>query len=531
MLDDVRHVCRALLRAPGFTGVAVLTIALAVGANTAIFSIADAVLFRPFPFRDPASLFVIQMRDPATAREFAMVRWSQLRAIRDHHRGVGDVATIESGPTVIASTAAGPEYVRTAAVSPNYFETFGATPARGRLFGKGDAATDSRTAVMSYDAWQSRFGGDEAIVGRPVAFGPERFDIVGILPRGFVFPTPLVRKPELVFLHDIWDGGPNSGALYPVVRLEPGTTPAQADAELASLAEAMRAADPALSTAVPVLREMRAVLFPAGRPIMRFLLAAALLVLLIGCANLANLFLARAQRQQRDLGIRAALGASRMRILRPLVLEAALIGMAGAGLAVAVTALSFDALIGQVPPIAYGSAMVGVDLRVGAFAMALGCVGAGLFAMLAAWRVSRLDLIAIIQRRLAGSPAISRRFGQPMVAAQVAIAVVLVFGAAVAGRALFSILQVPLGFTSDRVISITAIPHDVTTGREFYTFILDRLRGHADVVSAGAGGALPLSGMAMGHTRTGRQHGGGAGSGAARILRNDRRAPRAWPLL
>ena len=497
MLDDLRHAFRALRRAPGFTCVAVLTIALAIGANTAIFSIADAVLFRPLPFRDPASLFVVQMLDPATARRYTMVRWSHIRAIRDNHRGVGDVATIESGPTLVASTPAGPEYVRTAAVTANYFEIFGAAPARGRLFGRGDAP-DGRTALLSYEAWQSRFGGDEAIVGGTATFGAERFDVVGILPRGFLFPTPLVRKPEVIVVHDTWDEGPGSGAWFPIVRLEPSTTREQADAELATLAAATRAIEPAVGPGVPVLQDVRTVLFPAGRPIMRFLLTAAVLVLLIGCANLANLFLARAQRQQRDLGVRVALGASRLRILRPLVLEAVLIGTAGAALALAVTSLSFDMLIRQVPPIAYGSAPVGVDLRVGAFALALGGLGAGLFAMLAAWRVSRLDLIAIIQRRLAGRPSIARRFGQPMVAVQVAIAVVLVFGAAITGRALFAILQVPLGFDAERVIAISAVqgPGNAGGPRAFYGAMLDRLRGHADVISAGAAHALPLSGAA-----------------------------------
>lgn len=497
MLDDLRYACRALRRSPGFAAVAILTVALAVGANTAIFSIADAVLFRPLPYRDPASLFVIQMRNPATGRASTMVRWSHLRTVQDHHRGVGDVATLEPGPTVVAATAAGPEYLRTAAVSSNYFDVFGAEAAHGRLLGGADLTAGGRPAMLSYESWRRRFGGDRRIVGSAVSFGRERYDIVGILSPGYLFPSPIVRRPELIVLHQTWDDGPNQGALYPVVRLTPGTTPEQASEELAVLAAGSAETAQSAGRSVPALVPVRSVLFPAGRPIMRLLLAAALLVLLVGCANLANLFLARLQHRQRDLGVRAALGASRARVLRPLAFEAMVVGLAGSVLALMVTILSIDALLRLVPPIAYGSAAVGVDLRVGAFAIALGSLGAGLFAALVAWRISRLDLIAIIQRRLAGPSSLSRRFGQPMIAVQVAVTLVLVFGAVIAGRAFVSVLQVPLGFDAERVVTIDAATPGATGGRDFYATVLDRLRAHPDVVAAGATSTLPLAGTAM----------------------------------
>src|SRR5262245_3883846 len=490
MLSDVRLAWRSLVRAPIFSLTAILTVALAVGANTAIFSIADAVLFRPLPYGDPDHLFVVQSMDPSSSRRFASVRWPHLRGIRNDIRSLSDVATVDAGPSLVALADGRYRDVPTAAVSANYFEILNVRATRGRLFVPSDAG-NTRAAVLSYDAWISRFGGDERIVGQAASFGAARYDIIGVLPRGFAFtPTPFVQRPQVVVLHDPSEANP--GVINPVVRLERGATREQASAELTALARSINQADRSLQGSIPVLQDLRSLLFPAGGPIMRFLLAASILVLLIGSANLASIFLARARRRERDAGVRSALGASRARLIRPVAIEAALIGLTGAALAVIVTRLTFDALVRQVPPIAYSAAQVGVDGRVTLFGLALGAVSGALFAGGAAWRTSRLDAMTIIQRRSAGTSALSRRFGAPMVATQAALAIMLVFGASLAARALVSVLSIPLAFDPANVATIRVSP-GLATGSErqtLYRELVDAIVARPDVLAAGAAASM-----------------------------------------
>jgi predicted permease len=229
---------------------------------------------------------------------------------------------------------------------------------------------------------------------------------------------------------------------------------------------------------------------------MRYLLAATGLILLLGCANLANMILVRGRRRIHETAVRLALGATRTRLIRPAMFEALMIGLAGAALAVLVTTLTFDALLTLVPPAAYGRAPVGVDARVIAMSLGLGVVAALLFGVVPAWRSAGVPVLALLQRR-AGRPGARRRPGRPMIAVQVAVAVAVVFGAAVAGRAFIRLVQTPLGFSPDNVLRITTVPPRGTADRQqYYERVLEEVRRHPHVVSAGAGGSLPFSGQA-----------------------------------
>jgi predicted permease len=253
--------------------------------------------------------------------------------------------------------------------------------------------------------------------------------------------------------------------------------------------------DPRLKGSAPYLESVREVIHPVGRPIMRFLLAAAGLVLLVGCANLANMMLARGRRQERETAVRSALGASRLRVIRPLLAEALILGVAAASLALIVTRLSFDVLLRQVPRAAYGSTDIGLDLRVILMTIALGVVGGLIFAVVPAWRSARLDVLALIQGRHRAASH-GARLGRPMIAVQVAVALVLAFGAAVAAKAFVAILQVPLGFSAENVVRIQVQPPAGTQDiAGFYRTLTDGLRGHPDVIAVGASGTPPLSGI------------------------------------
>lgn len=497
MLDDVKCAWRRIRGAPGLTALAVMTLALAIGANTAIFSIADAVLFRPLPYDYPDRVFVLQMLNRQTGARFTSTGYEFIQAIDQHHQGLSTVGLLDAAPNLVVTTDQGAEFVARIAVSANYFDILGVVPARGRLFHPADARIAGRPAVLSYAAWQQRFGASESVVGRAITLGTTTFDIVGVLPASFVFPSAFAGRPEIVTVLPPVAVRAPGGAFHPIVRLENGVTRESAQAELDALSAPIAGTNPRFSAIVPVLDDVRAVLYPVGRPIMRFLLAAAALVLLVGCANLAGTLLARNHWHERDMGVRAALGASRARLLRSLIFEALFIGLAGAAGATLMTMLTFDALLPHVPPLAYRNAPVGVSLRVIIFALALGVVASLGFAIVPAYRSTALDVQALLQRR-SHEPRLGRwRFGTAMVALQVGLAVAVVFGTVVATRAFVSVLRVPLGFTPENVVTMRILPRESGNARQaFYVRAIETIARRGDVVAAGAAGSLPLAGSA-----------------------------------
>ncbi|HET9266665.1 MAG TPA: FtsX-like permease family protein, partial [Vicinamibacterales bacterium] len=300
-------------------------------------------------------------------------------------------------------------------------------------------------------------------------------------------------KAEIVTLLDAAALGNSNAFFHPVVRLESGVTVEQADAETDTILASVRAEDPKLKDATLVLGDVRETMYPVGRPIMRFLLIAAMLVLLVGCANLANMLLARARRQERETAVRAALGASRIRVIRPLVFEALLIGMAGSAVALIVTALMFDLLRQAVPNAALGGSAVGVDGRIVWMGIALGLAGGVIFAGVPAWRAMRVDVIALLHGRHRSHRGRSV-LGRPMLALQVALAIVLVFGAGVATRAFVDVLRTPIGFNHDGVVQLGVGPPSPDGRTEFYRRLIDLLQARTDVIAVGAAGSPPLSG-------------------------------------
>ena len=489
VIQDIRSAFRSLKRSPGFTAVAMLTLAVAVGANGAILSIADAVLFRPLPFSEPDRLFLLQMFSPTTGRRIGVVPFDHVRAINERHRGLSEVGLQDNGPRILVTNDDGTTVVESLSVSVNYLEILGVRPARGRLFVADDAVENGRAALLSHAAWSQRFARDPGIVGRRVQLGTSSFDVVGILPWDFVFPG-FVSNPELVTVLAPLRAGEKGGTSYPVVRLERGVTQAQAQAELETI---VRELTPGTSAPPPILAldDARGVLFPEGQPVMWLLLAAALALLLIGCANLANIVLTRARARGREIAVRVALGAGRVRLIQPVVFEALLIGLAAGLLAVLVTASTFDALARQVPVFVYRNVPVGVDLRVFGFAMGLSVFGSLVFSVVPAWRASQLDVLSQISAggNRSGS-AKSHGLGRLMIAVQVALAIVLVFGAAIAARAFISVLRVPLGFNPHNVIMVIVQPARGDADRRgFYLRAIESIARRSDVVSVGAAGA------------------------------------------
>ena len=492
MLDDLKFALKRLRHSSGFVIVAVLTLAVVVGANTAILSVADAVLFRPLPFKDPDRVFLMQVMDKKTGRKFTSFSNQFVDAINERHTGLSDVALFGRSPSVLAETPEGAESVPTLAISANFLTVLGVNAGQGRVFAAND--TPGRTAMLTDRSWKNRFGADPGVVGRTVTFGDKSFDVIGVLPAAFAFGSvsSMAGRPEIVTLMAPVPRGAAGGTFHPIVRLEPDVTRQQAQDQMQAVIAPVSAVVPQLATQMPTLDDVRSTVYPIGRDVMRFLFAAALLVLLLGCANLANMLLARGRRFERDTAVRAALGASRVRVVRPLLIEAVLIGVAGSALALIVTSLGFDALLRQVPAAAYGRANVGVDLRVVIMGFALGLGGGLLFAAVPALRSVRLDVLALLQGRNRGSRS-QWKLGRPMIAVQAALAVVLVFGAAIAVRAFVSVLRTPLGFDPTSVVSVIFAPPRGTTDLVgFYRRVIDQVSARPDVMAIGATGTPPL---------------------------------------
>ena len=497
MFDDLRFAVRRLRHSPGFALVAIATVMLTVGANTAILGVADAVLFRPLPYADAGNVAILQMRSKEGSQS-TMTPYANLQAINDSCPSISEVGLLEDGPRVYVDTPDGRVVLPAAEASPNYFEILGVRAAVGRLFTPADRGREGRAAVLSHGAWQQLFGADASIAGRTVTLGATSFDIVGVLPADFIFPSNFgpvtsASRPHIVVLRNPLDGTEKGGTFHPIVRIASGVSWERAQDEINSASQSV-VTTPQREGSVPALNPVRSILYSVGRPVMRYLLVASLFVLLLGCANLANLLLVRGRRMMKDTAVRLAMGASRGRLVRPLVFEAAIVGVVGAGLAVLAAWLTFDLLLTQVPGAAYGRAPVGISGRVIAISIALGLLASLAFSLVPAWRSARTDVLALIQRRTAPKRG-GARLGRPLVAAQVAIAVAVVFGAAIATRTFVAIATTPLGFSPEGVVRISVGPRNLAEQPNFYRQVVDTLRARPDVIAAAAVGSYPFSRM------------------------------------
>lgn len=502
MFEDLRFAARRLRRAPGFTVAALLTLTLAIGVNVSVLSVADAVLFRPLPYDDPDSVFILTMVDRRSGQRYTRMSGELLQAIDEHHGTLSSVAIVNSRPGLVVPGSSGAEMVRVSSVTDNYFRLLGARPAHGRVLDQTDRSSTGRPAMLTHEAWQSRFGGDQSIVGRSISVGTTAFDIVGVLPSDFVFPSAYAGRPEVITLLD--QTALKGGAFNPIVRVDAGSTIARAQAEMDALVMPLIRREDGQGEISVAFNPVRSVIYPAPRSIMLFLVASAGLILLIGCANLANMLLARNARFERENGVRVTLGAGMARLVRPVLFESLMIGLAGAGLALLAGWMTFDWLLPHIPAIAYGTAPVGLDLRVALITVAIGLAAGFCFSAAPAWRAARVDPQVLLQARDRGNRGTRGWFRYPLIALQVAASVALVFGAVVAARAFVALLNVPLGFDPAGVVRIIGQPNLREDALQaFYVRVLETLGRRADVVAVGAAGSMPLDlsapddGMAM----------------------------------
>jgi putative ABC transport system permease protein len=501
LAQDLRHAARRLRRTPGFTLLALATLALGIGANAALFSVVDAVLLKPLPFSRPDQVYAIWSRHTSTDRyPFSLPEFCDYR---DRNRSLEEVAGLAgwSGSLVGEETT---ERLPGMRVSGNLFEMLGVSAAVGRtLLPSDDTPGNEKVVVLSHGLWQRRFAGEPGVVGRPITLNGEAYTVVGVLPRDFLFPVLEVElaiplAPEL----DPWRHNREStNFLRIVARAREGSSPAAVAMDLEEIGKGLQQEFPgtyARKKGVLVTPYREELTRNFSRPLV-MLMAAVAILLLVACANLANLMLVRATARRQEMAIRQALGARYSRLVRELLVEAAVLSFAGAFLGVLLAGWAVPALVALSPTAMPRSQAIGLNLNVLAFT-GLVAVVAGLgFGLAPAWRTLGAAPSRDLQSSRGGTgTADGSRARGVIVAAQVAMMVVLLSGASLLYRSFNAVMRIESGFDA-RVLTVRlALPRTAYTDNpsisRFYERLEARLLELPGVESAAATNHVPLNG-------------------------------------
>jgi putative ABC transport system permease protein len=508
---DVRYGARVLAKQPGFTLVAVLTLALGIGANTAIFSVVNALLLRPLPYPQPEQLVKVFRVQPDPTKGMLPSIWSYPRfeLLRDHNQSFAAVASFNQSPYNLTGTDA-PERLQMEMVSDGYFALLGVNTIVGRSFTAGDGGT---AALLGYGLWQRRFGGGPQVVGKTIELDKQAFTIVGVLPPGFRGQSgtadvwlPMRAAPK--FVPTIL-AGPNDHWFQIIARLKDGVTLAQAQADMQRVSAQIEQKYPsppdtrAGSAKVPVLAPLQAAkVEPALKTSFLLLLAAVGLVLLIACANVANLLLARALARRREFALRAALGASRSRLLRQLITESLMLALVGGALGVLLARWGVALLMNIRPSdttefwTSYSHTFnyftINLDWRVLSFNFALALATGLLFGLLPALQSSFINVNQALKEG-AGSYGQRRSSVRSLlVVGEIAIALVLLGGAGLMINSLLRLQAVKLGFAPENLLTMTVYERDAQS--EFYEQLLARVQAVPGVEAASISRNAPLLG-------------------------------------
>jgi predicted permease len=464
--SDLHHGWRLLCKNPAFSAVAVLTLGLGVGANTAIFSIVNAVLLRPLPFPEPDRLVRIAFSEPGLGLRDVPFSVPELDDLRNRAGVFKDVSTIASASENL--TGAGhPERLEFMVTHPNYFSMLSATPQIGRLFGPQDFALGfAPVAVISDGLWRRSYGADPSVIGRTVRLDNDPYTIVGVLPPGFRHPGPTVSGNVEVFQTAGFSGDPapppaRGTRFMPAAigRLKPGITLEQAQARLTAMAIQIRhdyATDyPAQAQWTIEVRPLQEALVGNVRPMLLVLLGAVILIVFIVSLNIANLLLARASRRQQEMAVRSALGASGGRMIRQMLTESMLLSVIGGVAGVLATVGTLGLILRLVPSNIPRLNEVRIDWAVLAFAFTISVLTGLAFGLAPALQSAKAALSSAIREGARGSgySAKTSRLRDVLIVSELAFAVVLMVGAGLLLRTLLDLLQENPGFNPTQVVA------------------------------------------------------------------------------
>ena len=518
--SDIRYALRAFRASPGFAAAAIVSLALGIGANTAIYSVASALLLRPLPYRDAERLAILWNRSPGLGITEDWFSTAQYFDVKTSHSGLEDVAIAIGGNDNLTGDGAEPERVGTIRMSSNLLPMLGARAAMGRLFeGKDDVPGAAGAAIISDGTWRRRYGADPAVLGRKLVVNGVPYEIAGVLPAAFSLPREVMptlngaEDAELVLPLPLAPDAPTIRTRedYNILaKLRPGVAVAEAQAEMDALTARLRRDHPAeyppnggLTFSIVPLREQ--VVGDVRRSLL-VLMASVGCVLLIACANVANLLLSRALARQREIAVRAALGASRARLVGQLLTESVLLALAGGtlGLVLATWGLSWLRVLGTASVPRMGE--IAIDPGVLVFTFAISLAAGILFGLAPALRISRVDLQGQLKdagRGASGAGAMWAR-GQGLrrllVVAELSLSVMLLIGAGLLIRSFAHLLDVAPGFNPANLLTLELTMSgrkygDANAVIETYRRLVERVAQVPGVAGAGAISALPLSQM------------------------------------
>jgi putative ABC transport system permease protein len=493
----MRYAVRQLIRTPGFTLVAILTLALGIGATSAIFTVVNAVLLRPLPYPNPGALVrvheVLQQYGRFAVAPATFLDWRQQQNVFER------IAAYNStGATLNAK--GGPERVNGGLVSWDAFDLLGVTPALGRSFrAEEDAPGKDTVVVLSHTMWQTRFNGDRAVLGQTIGLNGSPVTVIGVMPAGFAFVgdaefwRPLALNPA--------NASRGAHFLGVIARLKPGVSIAQAGAEMKGISERLAAQYPANSAnesaEVIGLHEN---IVANIRPALLTLLAAVGVVILIACANVANLLLVRASVRGKEIAIRSALGAGRWRLVLQMLVESVILSLSGGAIGLLLaywTIKPIQALsAGSIPR----SGAISIDASVLAFALIMSIATGLLFGLAPAWQASRATIGSVLKEGGRSSTSASGRWiRNGLLIAEVAMSIVLLVGAALLLRSFARLVNVDPGFRPENVLTFRiALPNATYPSDEqriaFFETLMERLEALPDVAAAGMTQTMPLRG-------------------------------------
>ncbi|HZM50453.1 MAG TPA: ABC transporter permease, partial [Vicinamibacteria bacterium] len=501
--QDAGYALRMMRRNPGFTAVAVVTLALGIGVNSAVFSLVHAVLLRPLPYGDPERLVALWNRWDGNAA--AGLSDPELMDYQERSRTL-QIAASAFSPVNLGAVGE-PERIAGVAVTTNLLPVLGVAPALGRNF-LPDEEREGRdhVAILTHGLWVRRFDASPSVVGRTVSVNGERFEIVGVTPPGLLLPSDFRGGAAEMLVPLTLDRPATRNRrgghyLQSVARLVPGVSLEAARAEMGVVISGLIQEYPDQHKQGHFgvgLVPLRTDLLGPARPVLVVLLGAVALVLLLACANLASLLLARGEARRRELAVRASLGANRFRLIRQLLTETCVLGLVGGGAGLAVAWLSMKVVLALDPASLPRAQQASLSWPVLAFTMVVS-LGAGIvFGLLPATQISRVGLDEVMREAGRSSVGGRGRLRRALVAAQVAIAVILLVGAGLLVKSLARLQSTPSGFESAGVLTFrtTAPParyRERADVSAFYAQLLEQVRAVPGVRVAGASTGLPLS--------------------------------------